>query len=81
MNDNEIVREALKAKGWEKRWMWSLPAPTPEVLQAVASYMVRSLSRGRIPDAVLVERTVNGEEPVPGCGYLGCSMDPADHVH
>lgn len=51
-----------------------------ETIEALFSYMMRMLSRNRIPDKQLVDDILKGKEKVPECGYPGCHMG-GDHVH
>ena len=88
MNEAPVdpVRDALKAKGWDKRWLFSTPFDdAPEVEQqrrqvAVTRYMLRSLSRGRLPDAQLIADALGGAKQVPECGWLNCLIG-FEHVH
>lgn len=52
-----------------------------EVRDAVLGYLLRSLSRGRIPDVVLTMETLEEKRPVPACGYINCFLEVGDHVH
>lgn len=78
------IRDALRAKGWEKRWMFSATAvdlpDQKDRVHASLGYVLRTLSRGQLPDPELVNDALTGKKPVPACGQLGCTWD-AEHVH
>jgi len=50
---------------------------------AALGYTIRSLHKGRVPDARIVADTLNGERSVPSCGRVECVFDllMGDHVH
>lgn len=48
--------------------------------KACLSYVIRLLSRGRIPDPAIVTNTMLGRTPVPGCGFLDCHIE-CHHGH
>lgn len=78
------IREALRARGWEKKWLWGaarydLPDSSRRE-KACLDYAVRMLSRGHLPDPELMSETLQGTKSVPQCGHLGCTWD-AEHVH
>lgn len=79
MTDTKVL-ETLAA--WDRRFMFSGEWTTndPRRANAVLTYMLRCLSRGRIPDPVLVTEVLYGAQEVPQCGYIGCTCD-YEHVH
>lgn len=93
--DTEVVhrvdsdRNRAMFDKWYKRSLWgsfnNADNPTDEELkkrsQAVLGFMLRNLSRGRIPNPDLVFDTLTGKAPVPACGMIGCFLDDYDHVH
>ncbi|MEE8368603.1 MAG: hypothetical protein V3S30_09830 [Thermoanaerobaculia bacterium] len=83
-------RNADKIEGWYKMSLFGgivdrqqvSPDEWPRVQRATLGYIIRSLSRARIPDPVLVQETLMGIKPVPQCGWIDCFMnDDGDHVH
>lgn len=71
-----------KLKSWSKQVLFGGAfSENREVRDAVLFYLLRSLSRGRIPDMPTAMETLREERPVPPCGWLNCLMNDADHVH
>lgn len=74
-------RNEEKLKGWDRVGLFFYPSGHDDrVVRCCLAYMVRCLSRYRIPDADLVMKTLEGELEVPECGWLGCNADH-EHVH
>lgn len=79
-----------RLKEWAqfKPFMWSLPGTEDplkeaEVQRAVLGYLLRALSRGRVPLYQPLMDYLEGRTPLPSCGFIGCLMDQqcGDHVH
>lgn len=72
-----------KLEKWYKQSLWGNEAYVPcrFVLSACLAYILRRLSRRDIPDPELVFKTLNGEEKIPKCGYIGCKINDNSHVH
>jgi hypothetical protein len=69
-----------------KPFMWSLPgtedpSKPAEMHQAVLGYLLRNLSRGRVPRLETLMDYLEGRDALPSCGYIGCHMSDPDHVH
>lgn len=81
----DAFRAALKEKGWEKKWLWSFghdgSADALEREHACLTYILREMSRGRVPDPHLIESVLLKKKDVPQCGYINCKWDAPDHVH
>lgn len=71
-----------KLKGWNKQVMFGgAISSKQEVKDAVLYYLLRSLSRGRIPDAGIAMAALAEKTPIPSCGYINCFMTDVEHVH
>lgn len=74
---------------WEKRSLWGNFNPDDKTTEEemnerigrTCAYMLRQLSRKRIPDPDIVFDALSGKRPIPSCGYIECFMDDGDHVH
>lgn len=79
MTDEQVLKTLAD---WDRRFMFSGDWVTndPRRANAVLTYMLRCLSRGRIPDPVLVTEVLHGVNDVPHCGYIDCKCD-YEHVH
>ena len=65
---------------WRNLCRFYLPTKVDAPINDVMQYMIRCLSRGRIPSRDLVEKTLSGEISVPSCRFIGCCLD-GEHVH
>lgn len=72
---------------WDKFSLFSLPhlpegEDREQRIEAVLAYMLRQLSRGRVPRVEYVRATLVEGKPIPTCGYINCRIDALeDHVH
>ena len=71
-----------------KSLMLNLPGPVhplsnQQVRDAVLGYLLRDLSRGRVPHLDALMNFLDGNTALPSCGFIGCLMDSqcGDHVH
>lgn len=80
MTDEKIMR-GLEA--WDRRFLTSSDWVTndPRRANAVLTYMLRCLSRRRMPDAQLVTEVLYAARDVPKCGYIDCKVEDQDHIH
>lgn len=84
MERKELNEEALK--GWHKQYLFSYPVSSgrqplsEEIKDCILGYIVRRLSRGIIPDFLVVQEALQDDYILPSCKHIGCCIE-MEHVH
>lgn len=76
---NHALDTLSRWQAHRKTFLWGKVAD-PRMSELVLGYMLRTLTRGIMPDPDLIRDTVVGQIPVPSCGYIGCPTKD-EHVH